>query len=141
MKKVLFLCTQNACRSQMAEGIVNNELKGKVRAFSAGTAPATVHPMAIRVMAELGIDISANRSKHVDDFKDESFDLVVTLCSGAAESCPVIAGQGVRGHRGFDDPAKEEGDEERRLDAFRRVRDEMRSELVRFVMAQLDIGE
>jgi len=141
MKKVLFLCTQNACRSQMAEGIVNNELKGKIQAFSAGTAPATVHPMAIRVMAELGIDISANRSKDVDDFKDESFDLVVTLCSGAAESCPVIAGQGVRVHRGFDDPAKEEGDEERRLDAFRRVRDEMRSELVRFVMAQLDIGE
>ncbi len=141
MKKILFLCTQNSCRSQMAEGITNHILKGKTAAFSAGTAPAKVHPMAIKALSEIGIDISQNRSKHIDEFKDQRFDLVVTLCGGAAEACPFAPGQGPRIHIGFDDPAQAAGSEEERLNAFRRIRDEMRTSLVNLVKKRLGIEE
>ncbi|NDY43497.1 arsenate reductase ArsC [Dissulfurirhabdus thermomarina] len=139
MKTVLFLCTQNACRSQMAEALVNHHLAGRVRAFSAGTAPAEVHPLAVRALAEAGIDMSGARSKHVDEFAGRAFDLVVTLCGGAAEACPVVPGQGRRIHAGFDDPAGATGGEDERLAAFRRVRDRMRAELVPLVARELGI--
>lgn len=139
MKKVLFLCTQNACRSQMAEALVGHELKEHVQAFSAGTKPATVHPLAVSVLAETGIDISGARSKHIDEFQGQEFDLVVTLCGGAAESCPFRPGQGRRIHVGFDDPAEADGSKEERLEVFRRVRNDIRKRLIPVVREELGV--
>ncbi|MGC8736518.1 MAG: arsenate reductase ArsC [Dissulfurimicrobium sp.] len=141
MKHILFLCTQNSCRSQMAEGIINQALKGLVKAFSAGTSPAGVHPLAVSVMGEIGIDISRNRSKYIDEFSGQRFDLVVTLCGGAAETCPFIPDQGPRVHFGFDDPTEAQGSEKERLVAFRRLRDEMFEKLVPFVRERLGLKE
>uniref|UniRef100_A0A7C2J0H4 Arsenate reductase ArsC n=1 Tax=Ammonifex degensii TaxID=42838 RepID=A0A7C2J0H4_9THEO len=124
--KVLFLCTQNSCRSQMAEGWARHLKKGVLEPFSAGTAPAAVHPLAVRVMAEAGVDISGQRAKHVEELRDIEFDLVVTLCDSARESCPVPPRAKRVLHRSFPDPAKAEGSEEEVLDAFRRVRDLIR---------------
>lgn len=90
MKRVLFICTHNSARSQMAEGLINHDLAGKVQAFSAGTEPASVHPLAVAAMKEVGIDISQHRSKSIDEFANEKFDFVITLCDHAAETCPVF---------------------------------------------------
>ncbi len=129
-KQVLFLCTGNSCRSQMAEGLVNHDFAQEWLAYSAGTDPAGyVHPLAVRVMAELDIDISGQRSKSAEEFRDRDLDLVVTVCDDAAENCPVWLGRGHRLHIGFDDPAKATGSESERLSLFRRVRDEVRSQL------------
>jgi arsenate reductase len=126
-RKVMFLCTGNSCRSQMAEGLVNHFLDGEWKAYSAGTNPAGyVHPMAIRVMSELGIDISGQRSKSAAQFREYEFDTVVTVCDDAAQNCPVWIGSGGRLHVGFEDPARATGSEEERLAVFRRVRDDIR---------------
>ncbi len=93
MKKVLFLCTENACRSQMAEGLINHDLKGEVQAFSAGVRATRVNPRAIKVMAEIGIDISRHRSKSMDEFMDDRFDLAITLCDQAQRECPMFLGR------------------------------------------------
>ena len=130
MFKVLFLCTENACRSQMAEGLVNHYLTGKVKAFSAGVRPTKVNPRAIRVMAELGIDISKQWSKSVDDLQDEKFDLVITVCGQAREECPFFPGPTAKLHVGFPDPGRATGTEEEILTAFRQVRDTMRKQLL-----------
>jgi arsenate reductase len=130
MLKVLFLCTENACRSQMAEGLVNHDLQGRVQAFSAGVRPNRVNPRAIQVMGELGIDISHQRSKSVDELKDEQFDLVITVCDNAAKQCPMFPGNAEILHIGFPDPAQATGTEEEILTVFRRVRDEMRQQLI-----------
>lgn len=131
MKRVLFLCTGNSCRSQMAEGWANALLGGKVKAFSAGTAPgAEVDKRAIRVMAEAGVDISGGRPKNVGEFKDSEFDLVVTVCDNARETCPVYWGKGRKLHRGFDDPGTVAGKgstDEEALPVYRRVRDEIKA--------------
>jgi arsenate reductase (thioredoxin) len=128
--KVLFLCTGNSCRSQMAEGLVNHYLGDEWQAYSAGTNPAGyVHSLAVRVMSELGIDLSRQRSKLVDEFRDKQFDVVVTVCDDAAENCPLWLGQGRKVHIGFEDPAQATGSDEERLAVFRRVRDEIRQEL------------
>lgn len=125
MKRVLFLCTGNSCRSQIAEAIVNARLTGEWQAVSAGTAPAGyVHPLAIKALQELGIE-HAGRSKHADEFRGEAFDLVVTVCDSAAEECPVWLGRGRRVHLGFPDPAKARGAEAERLTVFRSVRDDI----------------
>lgn len=130
MKKVLFLCTGNSCRSQMAEGLVNHYLVDEWRACSAGTDPAGyVHPLAVRAMSELGIDISRQRSKSTDEFRETHFDFVVTLCDDAAENCPIWLGRDRKVHVGFEDPATTTGSDEERLAVFRRVRDEIRREL------------
>jgi len=129
-KKVLFLCTNNSCRSQMAEGIINHFFKGKIKAFSAGTNPTKVNPRAIKVMQEIGIDISKNRSKHLDEFKNEQFDYVITLCDEANEVCPVYFGNTKKVHIGFPDPAKTKGTEEEVLEKFRKVRDDEKSKLL-----------
>ncbi len=92
MKRVLFICTKNSARSQMAEGLVNHDLAGKVMAFSAGTDPSSAHPLAVAAMKEAGIDIAHHRSKAMDEFVDEKFDYVITLCDQANESCPVFFG-------------------------------------------------
>ena len=129
MFKVLFLCTENACRSQMAEGLVNHDLAGQVQAFSAGVRPSRVNPRAIQVMAELGIDIRHQRSKSVGDLAGEQFDLVITVCDQAQQQCPIFPGETEVMHVGFTDPAQVIGTEEVIIDAFRQVRDEMRWQL------------
>jgi arsenate reductase len=120
--KVLFLCTGNSCRSQMAEAIVNARFGDSWQAFSAGTQPAGyVHPLAVRVLREIGIE-HEGRSKAADEYRQTPFDLVVTVCDDAAENCPVWLGKGRRVHLGFPDPAKATGSEEEVLAVFRRVR-------------------
>lgn len=129
MKKILFLCTGNSCRSQMAEGWGEKLLAGKAEVFSAGTAPGKVDPRAIKAMAEAGVDISDHRSKHASEFRETAFDLVVTVCDKARESCPVWFGKAGKLHKSFEDPpflAKEAKSEEEALSHYRRVRDEIR---------------
>jgi arsenate reductase len=124
-KQILFLCTGNSCRSQLAEAIVNARLGDAWQAFSAGVKPAGfVHPMAVQVLNEIGIHHNG-RSKSADEFRTHPFDLVVTVCDEAAETCPVWLGQGVRVHLGFPDPAKAQGSDVEILAAFRAVRDDM----------------
>ena len=137
MRKVLFLCTGNSCRSQMAEAVVNARLADAWQAVSAGTAPAGyVHPLAVRALAEIGIE-HTGRSKHVDEFRDESFDLVVTVCDSAAEQCPLWLGQGRRMHLSFPDPAKATGTEEEVMAAFRRVRDDIATRIPALLQSQM----
>jgi arsenate reductase len=134
MKQVLFLCTGNSCRSQMAEGLVNYFLGDQWEAYSAGTKPAGyVHPLAIQVMAEFDIDISRNRSKSVDEFRYIGPDVVITVCDDAAEDCPVWLGQGQKAHLSFPDPAKATGSEEERLAVFRQVRDDIRQRVLDYL--------
>ncbi len=133
-KKVLFLCTGNSCRSQMAEGLVDHFLGDRWEAFSAGTKPSGyVHPLAVRAMAELDIDISGRRSKSVDEFRDVAFDVVITVCDDAAENCPLWLGLGNVRHIGFPDPADATGDEEERMAVFRQVRDGLRREVLSYL--------
>ena len=128
-KKILFLCTGNTCRSQMAEGFAR-ALKGDViEAYSAGVEPHGMDPRAVQVMAEAGVDIRGGRSKHVDELKDVRFDYVVTVCDHAKETCPVFPAKVKRVHVGFADPprlAAEAKSEEEALGHYRRVRDEIR---------------
>lgn len=136
-KRVLFLCTGNSCRSQMAEGVVNDLLGDHWKAFSAGTDPAGyIHPLAIEAMAELGIDISDQRSESVEVFRDAEFDVVITVCDQAAENCPLWLGTGTVHHIGFPDPAEATGTEQERLEVFRRVRDGLRREVIRYLEGQ-----
>ena len=124
-RRVLFLCTGNSARSQMAEAVVNACLGGEWQAQSAGTHPAGyVHPLAVRALAEIGIE-HHGRSKSVDEMRDVRFDLVVTVCDSAAEECPLWLGAGRRMHIGFPDPAKVPGDDDAVRAAFRQVRDGM----------------
>jgi arsenate reductase len=136
MKRVLFICTHNSARSQMAEGLINHDLAGKVQAFSAGTEPSSVHPLAIAVLKEIGIDISRHRSKSIDEFGEEKFDFVITLCDHAAESCPIFFGGTKRLHMGFPNPAAIFGGEEEKPSAFRKLRDQIRTRLVEFLSEQ-----
>jgi arsenate reductase (thioredoxin) len=136
MKRVLFICTHNSARSQMAEGLVNHDLAGKVQAFSAGTDPTSVNPLAVAVMGELGIDISRQRSKSLDEFASEKFDFVITLCDHAAESCPVFFGGTRRIHMGFSDPSAFTGNKEEKLLFFRKLRDQIRKEIIEFLSSQ-----
>lgn len=123
-RRVLFLCTGNSARSQMAEGLVNRFLGDRWEASSGGTHPAGyVHPLAIQAMAELGIDISGQHSKSVEEFRGRSFDVVITLCDTAAQTCPLWLGPGRAIHLSFPDPAQADGIPMDRLEAFRQVRD------------------
>ena len=131
--RVLILCTANSARSQMAEGLLRHDAGDRVEVASAGTHPSRVRPEAIRVMQEIGIDLSGHRSKHVDEFGTVPFDYVLTVCDHANENCPVYPGHGTRLHHAFDDPAAASGSEEERLASFRRVRDEIRTFLREFV--------
>ena len=136
MKRVLFICTHNSARSQMPEALVNHDLADRVKAFSAGTEPSRVHPLAVAVMRELDIDISQQRSKGLEEFIDQKFDYVFTLCSQADESCPVFFGGTQKIHMGFPDPAAVAGNEEEKNSAFRKVRDQIRDEIVEFLSKQ-----
>lgn len=133
-KRVLFLCTGNSCRSQMAEGLVNFYWSEQWMAYSAGTAPAGyVHPLAIQAMSELGIDISQQHSKEVSAYQKVRFDLVITVCDDAAENCPLWLGRGKVVHIGFPDPAGATGDEAAQLAVFQDVRDQIRSQIGQFL--------
>ncbi|MEW6490897.1 MAG: arsenate reductase ArsC [Thermodesulfobacteriota bacterium] len=133
-QRVLFLCTGNSCRSQMAEGWLRHLGGDRYEALSAGTRPQGVNPLAVRVMAEVGVDISGQRSKSVDELLGEDLDLLVTVCGGARESCPVFLGKvKERQHWPFDDPAEARGTHEQVLAVFRRVRDEIRARVASFV--------
>ena len=129
MKRVLFLCTGNSCRSQMADGIINHDFAGRIEAFSAGTEPHGLNPKAVGVMAEIGIDISANSSDHISKYEGQDFDYVITLCGDANDKCPLFFGGVKRIHIGFEDPPKAIGSEEEVMTVYRRVRDEIRTQL------------
>ncbi len=128
-RRLLILCTGNSARSQIAEGLIRHDAGDRIDVASAGTRPAPVRPEAVAVMREIGIDISAQRSKSVDQFARQDFDLVLTVCDNAREMCPVYPGHGARIHRAFPDPAAVAGSDEERLKAFRQVRDELRTYL------------
>ncbi len=133
MKKVLFLCTGNSCRSQLAEALVNAKLGEAWEAVSAGTKPAGyVHPKALAALSEIGIQ-HEGRSKLADEFKGTDFDLVVTVCDSAAEECPVWLGKGKRVHHSFPDPAQAEGTDEEVMKVFREVRDDIELEITKLL--------
>ncbi len=135
MRKVLFLCTGNSCRSQMAEAIVNARLGDSWQAVSAGTRPAGyIHPKALEALLEIGIQHTGS-SKRADEFREERFDLVVTVCDSAAEECSVWLGKGKRVHYSFPDPAKAEGTGEEIMNVFRAVRDDIEKEMVQLLTA------
>ena len=124
---VLILCTGNSCRSHLAEGILRAAAGDILEVASAGSKPAGyVHPLAIRAMQEIGIDIAQHRSKHLSEFLDRPVETVITVCGNADQVCPMFPGQMDRFHWGFDDPAHATGSEEEQLAVFRRVRDEIR---------------
>jgi len=130
MKNVLILCTGNSCRSQMAEALWSMAGKGEWEAVSAGSKPSGyVHPLAIEAMKDLGVDISAYESKSASIFQDRPFDLVVTVCDNAKETCPVYPGAKQILHWPFEDPADAEGTDEEKLVVFRRIRDEIRNKI------------
>ena len=131
-KGVLILCTGNSARSQMAEGLLRHDAGDRFDVESAGITPSIVRPEAISVMKELGIDISGQRSKHLDEFAGRQFDYVITVCDNARESCPVFFGAAKRLHHNFDDPSALNGSEEARMVLFRRVRDELSDYLQEF---------
>lgn len=130
MKRALILCTGNSCRSQMAEALWNDLGRGEWQAVSAGSNPAGyVHPLAVRAAGELGLDLSGAQSKHLDRFKDERFDVVVTVCDNAKEACPVFPGATRVMHWPFPDPAHATGTEDEQLVEFRAVRDSIRERI------------
>ena len=135
MERVLFLCVHNSARSQMAEGLLRAKAGDRFQAFSAGSEATEVRPLAVRAMAELGIDISGQRSKTTDTFAGQEFDYVVTVCDDAKEACPYFPGAIQRLNWSFEDPSAAKGSEDERLAVFRRVRDEiaarMETELLR----------
>lgn len=131
--RVLFLCTHNAARSQMAEGILRDLSRGTVDVSSAGTEPAGVHPLAARALRDMNIDVRRQRSKHVDEFAGQTFDVVVTLCDSARELCPVFPGDPERIHWSFPDPGAVAGTEEERLQAFKHTARELATRLRPFL--------
>jgi arsenate reductase len=140
MRRVLILCTGNSARSQMAEGLMRHEAGDRFAAFSAGTKPSGVRPEAIAAMAEIGIDISDQRSKSVDEFVASPPDLLITVCDSAREACPVFPAPVERLHWPFEDPATVAGPEEVRLAAFRRVRDQIHGRIRMFLESVADAG-
>ena len=129
-KKVLFLCTYNSCRSQMAEGLLNTLNGSKYKAYSAGIKPTKVNSYAIEVMKEIGIDLSKYYSKSIKDFRDQEFDFVVTVCDKAKEVCPFFPGKKIL-HKNFEDPADFNGSVEEILDKFRKVRDDIKTWIIK----------
>lgn len=136
---ILVLCTGNSCRSHLAEGILREALGAGYRIASAGSEPAGyVHPLAVRVMAEIGIDLSAHTSKHAGEFLDRGVETVITVCGNADQACPCFPGLVNRHHFPFDDPARATGTEEERLAAFRRVRDEIKAVFRAYAAGRID---
>ena len=128
-KRVLFLCTSNSCRSQMAEGFLRHIAGDRFEVFSAGVKPTQVNPLAIKVMAEAGIDISKHRSKSAMEFLGQQFDYIITVCDNAKQTCPVFPGKHEKIHWDLEDPAEAQGSEEERIVVFRKIRDEIRKKI------------
>ncbi len=135
-KRVLILCTGNSARSQMAEGLLRHFGGGKFEVESAGVASSFVRPLAIKAMQEIGIDISNHHSKSVNEFREQAFDYVITVCDNAKETCPFFPANSKLIHWSFDDPAKATGSEEEQLTVFRKVRDEIGEKLQEFIRSQ-----
>lgn len=131
-QRVLILCTGNSARSQMAEALLRHDAGDRFEVESAGTKPSHVRSEAVAVMKELGVDMAGHRSKSVDEFRNDNFDYVLTVCDNAKETCPIYPGHGLRLHHSFGDPAAVAGSEAERLAAFRLVRDEIRHYLRAF---------
>ncbi|MGB9721783.1 MAG: arsenate reductase ArsC [bacterium] len=131
--KVLFLCYHNSARSQMAEGLLRNLAGDKFDVYSAGIEPKEVHPMAIQIMKEVGIDISNQKSKSAGELVKEHFGYIITVCDDAREKCPVFPGIAVRLHWPFNDPAKATGSEEEKLNMFRKVRDQIKGKILNWL--------
>ncbi len=127
--RVLFLCTHNSARSQMAEGFLRHLAGDRFEAASAGTEATRVHPLAVRVMGEVGVGLSTHTSKTLDGLVDRPWDYVITVCDSANARCPLFPGRTTRLHWSFDDPSRATGTEDERLDTFRRVRDEIETRL------------
>ena len=134
--RVLFLCTGNSARSQIAEGLLRFLGKDDFDVFSAGSDPQGLNPLALRVMGEIGIDISHQRSKHLDEYLGQDFDYVITVCDQANESCPTFPGDPKRIHWSYPDPAAGVGDDAARYQAFRKVRDQLRERLHLWILNQ-----
>jgi arsenate reductase len=128
-KGILFLCTGNSCRSQMAEGFAKKMLPKNMEIFSAGMEPKSVHPMAVKVMQEIGVDISHQKSKNISDIPIDEISIVVTLCGDAAERCPIFPGKVKKIHWELEDPAKAQGSQEEIIKIFQKVRDKIRSHI------------
>ena len=135
-QKVLFVCTGNSCRSQMAEGLLRHYGKDKFDVFSAGLEPSYVHPLAIKAMAESGIDITNQYSKTVNEFLEQDFSYVITVCDGANERCPIFPGKYNAIHWSIDDPASAEGTENERMKVFRRVRQNILERIKYFIVVE-----
>jgi arsenate reductase len=139
MKRILFLCTGNSCRSQMAQVIMNRFGKGRFEAFSAGSKPAGyVHPLAIKTLEDVGLSTEGLRCKSWEEFEGHTFDFVITVCERARESCPVWPGQPITAHWGFEDPAGATGTEEEKLRVFRRVFTELQTRIGLFLALPMD---
>jgi arsenate reductase len=134
--RVLFLCTGNSARSQMAEGLLRFLGKDDFAVFSAGSDPQGLNPLAVQVMGEIGIDIAQQRSKHLNEYLDQQFDYVITVCDQPNETCPTFPGDPRRIHWGYPDPAAISGDEASSLKLFRKVRDELRERLHLWILNQ-----
>lgn len=135
-QRVLFICTHNSARSQMAEGLLRRLGGERFEVFSAGTEATHVRPLAIRAMAEIGIDISGQQSKTLDGYLGEPFDAVITVCDAANETCPIFPGAKQRRHWSFEDPSKATGSEDEQLAVYRRVRDEIRVRIEKELLAE-----
>lgn len=133
MKRVLFLCTGNSARSQMAEGFLRHMAGDRFEVFSAGVKPTAVNLLVIKVMAEIGIDISKHMSKSVMEFIDQNFDYVVTVCGNAQKTCPVFPGEHEKIHWDLEDPAASEGSEEDKLKVFRKIRNDIKNNVLVFI--------
>jgi arsenate reductase (thioredoxin) len=135
-QRVLFLCTHNSARSQMAEAFLRSLAGDRFEVASAGTEPTRVHALAIRAMAEVGIELDGHTSKVVDEFADQSWDYVITVCDAANEACPVFPKTASRLHRRFVDPSQAAGSDAERLEVFRRVRDQIKAQLAGWLKTQ-----
>ena len=139
-KKVLFICTGNACRSQIAHGLLNDLASSQFEVFSAGSHPSQVHPISVAVMEEIGIDISKHSSDHVDDYLDKNIDIVITVCDNANNVCPTFPGDVNRIHWSIKDPFKNWNFDLNQLSNFRQTRKEIKSRLLKFIQ-QYEIGK
>ena len=132
-KNIIFICTGNACRSQIAHGLLENISGNRFNVFSAGSLPSRVHPMSIKIMKEIGIDISHHTSDHIDDYMDKGIDIVITVCDNANKLCPIFPGNIDRLHWSIDDPFKGWDYNENQINFFRRTRDEINERILDFL--------
>ena len=139
-KKVLFICTGNACRSQIAHGLLNELSSSYFAVFSAGSHPSKVHPISIAVMEEIGIDISKHTSNHIDDYFDKNIDIVITVCDNANDTCPTFPGNVNRIHWSIDDPFRNWNFDLKQLSTFRQTREEIKSRLLKFIK-EYEVGK